>query len=68
MDGGEEEPLLCSECDPEIGKWHGCFPKESADGMNIGKDGFLYHPDYVPQHTIIVGTVPGELRVTEEDE
>ena len=20
-------PALCSECDPEIGKWHGRFPK-----------------------------------------
>lgn len=23
--------LLCSECDPEIGKWHGRFPKQDAD-------------------------------------
>lgn len=23
----EEKPLLCSECDPEIGKWHGRFPR-----------------------------------------
>jgi hypothetical protein len=20
-------PALCSECDPKIRKWHGCFPK-----------------------------------------
>jgi len=20
-------PALCSECDPKIGKWHGCFEK-----------------------------------------
>ncbi len=19
---------LCSECDPRMGKWHGCFPKK----------------------------------------
>jgi hypothetical protein len=35
-------PPLCSACDPEIGKWHGAFPKESADGMLLGNDGFLY--------------------------
>jgi len=22
---------LCSECDPNIGKWHGIFPKKDAD-------------------------------------
>lgn len=22
---------LCSECDPEIGKWHGRFPRQNAD-------------------------------------
>jgi len=21
------EPALCSECDPEMNKWHNCFPK-----------------------------------------
>lgn len=25
------KPLLCSECDPEIKKWHGKFPKEKFD-------------------------------------
>lgn len=24
------EPVLCSECDPAIGHWHGRFPKEPA--------------------------------------
>lgn len=39
-------PPLCSECDPEIGKWHGAFPKESAKdhGYVQGPDGFLYNP------------------------
>lgn len=23
-----DDPLLCSECDPEIQKWHGLFPKQ----------------------------------------
>ena len=35
-------PLLCSECDPEIGKWHGAFPKRSAKGSILASDGFLY--------------------------
>jgi hypothetical protein len=24
-------PALCSECDPELGQWHGIFPKEDAN-------------------------------------
>jgi hypothetical protein len=24
-------PLLCSECDPEIAKWHGRFPKRTVE-------------------------------------
>lgn len=36
------EPALCSECDPKIGKWHGIFSKESAVGLLLGSDGFLY--------------------------
>lgn len=24
-------PALCSQCDPEIGRWHGRFPRVSAD-------------------------------------
>lgn len=42
---GTDKPKLCSECDPEIGKWHGMFPKMSAVGYLLGNDGFLYHPD-----------------------
>jgi hypothetical protein len=37
-------PPLCSECDPEIGKWHGRFPKQSAEGM-IEKNGYLISPE-----------------------
>jgi hypothetical protein len=32
---------LCSACDPTIGKWHGEFPKESAQGWIRDRDGFL---------------------------
>lgn len=35
-------PPLCSECDPEYGKWHNMFEKKSAVGMLVGSDGFLY--------------------------
>ena len=50
---------LCSECDPEIGKWHGRFEKHSADGLLLGEDGFLYSPleSLLPSHTKIVGVV-----------
>lgn len=41
-DGGPRKTLLCSECDPEIGKWHGCFDKRSAKGLFLATDGFLY--------------------------
>lgn len=27
----EKQPALCSECDPDIGKWHGEFPKLIVD-------------------------------------
>ena len=37
----KDEPL-CSECNPEIGKWHGEFEKKSADGMLMCNDGYLY--------------------------
>jgi len=39
-------PALCSECDPEIGKWHGMFEKQSAVGLVLASDGFLYDKDY----------------------
>jgi len=55
---------LCSECDPEIGKWHNEFSKKSAAGMCIGADGFLYEQEDFDSgrihHTKKVGVVPGE--------
>lgn len=42
----EGSPPLCSECDSEIGKWHGVFPKTSAKGYLLGSDGFLYAKEY----------------------
>jgi hypothetical protein len=32
---------LCSSCDPTVGKWHGEFPRESAQGWVPDRDGFL---------------------------
>lgn len=57
--GEDKKDPLCSECDPEINKWHGCFEKRSAKGYMIGADGFLYHKDHVSQvhHTEMVGEV-----------
>jgi len=37
-----ESPAICSECDPEIGKWHNYFPKHSVIGYLITDQGFLY--------------------------
>lgn len=60
---------LCSECDPDIGKWHGEFPKRPASGYCIGADGFLYDKESVEagrvKHTKIVGVVPGNTRFPE---
>jgi hypothetical protein len=65
-----EGPPLCSECDPEIGKWHGDFGRQKADGYCIGEDGFLYHPQQAAEvkHTKIVGKVPGELQPVYDEE
>jgi hypothetical protein len=36
-----QTPAFCSACDPAIGKWHGEFPKESAQGWIHDRGGFL---------------------------
>lgn len=38
---------LCSECDPQIRKWHNLFPKESAKGMILLNDGFLCSKEFL---------------------
>ncbi|SRR5690554_3939614 len=58
----EKYPPLCSECDPEIGEWHGQFEKRSAVGMQIDQDGHLWSKEqinagYLPGHFRIVGEV-----------
>lgn len=38
-------PAICSECDPEIGQWHGRFPKKSvAVYLAGGKDRWIDYP------------------------
>jgi len=56
-EGGEPKPILCSECDPAIGKWHGRFKKQPAKGLMLGEDGFLYSKKDNVTHTKIVGEI-----------
>jgi hypothetical protein len=42
-----DKRALCSECDPDIGKWHGLFTKRSAKGLILANDGFLYDKEDV---------------------
>ncbi len=41
----DRQPLICSVCDPDIGTWHGHFPRRSAIGMHIDQSGHLWHTD-----------------------
>lgn len=43
------EKKLCSQCSPEIGKWHGRFPRTDAAAAGYLRDeqGFIYAPDEV---------------------
>jgi hypothetical protein len=53
-----EQPLLCSECDPGIGQWHGRFPKRSAAGMLIDQEGHLWSAEEsLPSHCRVLGVV-----------
>jgi hypothetical protein len=36
-----QTPAECSACDPTIGKWHGEFPRESAEGYVKDRNDFL---------------------------
>ena len=37
-----ETPALCSACDPAIDKWHGQFPRETAENWIRDKRGLLF--------------------------
>ena len=41
----EGKKRLCSECHPDIKRWHGRFDKHSAVGLLLGSDGYLYTPE-----------------------
>jgi hypothetical protein len=56
------KPVLCSECDPEIKKWHGTFEKRSAVGMCVDNKGHLWSQENVesktfPKHIKITGII-----------
>ena len=38
---------LCSECDPDIGKWHGKWEKTSAKGFFLDNYGFLHSKEEI---------------------
>ena len=43
----DDKQYLCSECDPEIGKWHGAFDKVSAEGYFFDETHYIYSPEEV---------------------
>jgi len=43
----KDKQYLCSECDPQIGRWHGRFEKKSADGYYYDERGMIYSPEEV---------------------
>jgi hypothetical protein len=52
------EPTLCSECDPDTGKWHGRFAKRSAVGMLVDNEGHVWSDaSGLPSHKKILGAV-----------
>lgn len=57
----DKAAALCSECDPEIGQWHGLFPKKSAVGYLIDQNGFLWAPELVA-----AGQLPPNYRIVGE--
>lgn len=54
----EDKRPLCSECDPDIGQWHGKFEKRSAIGMLVDQEGHLWSSrDQMPEHFEVTGIV-----------
>jgi hypothetical protein len=39
----DKSKVLCSQCDPQIGKWHNYFERIIPENFFIANDGFLYH-------------------------
>jgi hypothetical protein len=42
-----DTPTLCSGCDCKIDKWHGQFPRESAENWITDERGFLFRKSEV---------------------
>jgi hypothetical protein len=55
------ELLLCSECDPDIGEWHGKFEKRPADRMLIDQNGHLWSCE-----SVAAGQLPAAYRIVGE--
>jgi hypothetical protein len=54
----DKEPLLCSACDPSIGRWHNIFKQRSANGMLVDSEGNLWSSDSdIPSHKHILGQI-----------
>jgi hypothetical protein len=56
-------PALCSECDPKIGKWHGRFPKMSADQFVEDKNGYLISHEEKAQEDKAAEVVEGAKKL-----
>jgi len=35
---------LCSACDPDLGRWHGAFPKTQWDGSVPPEGRYIHYP------------------------
>ena len=68
QDGEKINPLsiLCTQCDPEFKKWHGMFPRTSAQGMILCSDGFLYYPEDVESQSFKFRMKHQDLKVVGE--
>lgn len=48
----KDKKWLCSECDPQIGEWHGRFEKMPAEGMYFDENHMIYGADEVDEKTL----------------
>jgi hypothetical protein len=54
----DNKPVLCSACDPDIGRWHNMFPRRPAEGMLVDSEGHLWSSETgLPKHLKILGVV-----------
>ena len=62
----EDKRALCSECDPNIGKWHGMFERQSVEGLVLASDGFLYGKEDVASESFAFRMKHQNLKVVGE--